>query len=253
MIVLRPIDLVRMPLGRVTIIEAAPDEHFYGAWKGGSKASGGGPMTQTQRTEARAPRGASQALAAHERVMPLKPSMMMHSDERTFDHLAEGVITGHQFSLPLAQRRGYTPKPNSIVEMPRGYLPPNERLFVFAGAGGKPEGIVGLDTRSMSIDAVMVRPSARGKGVGTRMYDHLQDSGMVNLYPFMGNSTYTHDGRAFTQKWLEHRIDVEARRAGIKEASVGPKTLLQQAREALERVKRAKVSPTGLRSPEEGS
>lgn len=236
--------------------EASADDHFYGAWKGGSKASGGGPMTQTERAEARAPRGAKQALAAHERVAPLRASMYMHSDERTFDRVADSVISGHAFSQRrggITVQRGYRPKPDSIVEMPSGYLPAGERLFVFTGANGRPEGIIGIDTRAKSVDAVMVRPDARGRGVATRMYDHLQDSGTANLYDYMGNSSYTRDGRAFAQKWLEHRVRVEAQRAGIQEADRRPeKSRLEQAKAALERVKRAKISPDGQRSPEEG-
>lgn len=73
---------------------------------------------------------------------------------------------------------------------------------------GKPAGFVQMSGNK--IDIVAIRPSMRGQGHGTKMYDQIQDKTDINLYRAVGSARdFTVAGRAFAEKWLVHRMAIE--------------------------------------------
>lgn len=197
---------------RADLSEAEDEEHFYGAWKGGSKASGGHPMTKAEQK------------AAREYPKPHPgPKPDIEGAERALERVrpqgspAEWVETEKDFAVEVnaMQRQSAFPvkgKANS-VQVRRMFVPGEEGFnALFYGDDGRPSGYV--MARGGHIIGVAVRPGQKGKGVATRMYDTLQDGGKVDLYDFVGKSRdFTPEGKAFATRWLEHRVEVERQRA----------------------------------------
>ena len=63
------------------------------------------------------------------------------------------------------------------------------------------------------VSGVRIFSDKRHQGLGTRMYDQMQDQGVVNLYNAIGQShSFTAQGREFAVNWLQHRVQVETAR-----------------------------------------
>jgi len=220
----------------IDVLEKGTD-HFYGAWKGGKAAAGGGPPPDTTKRD--------EAAVALRRVQRAK------GDGGGAHASAAGWNERVNKQMTLAGVR-HTGKPGTGVIFPEKGPYPGERV-VFFGDNGKPAATVRVSNKGKYIDLVEVSPGQRGKGVGSAMYDWMQDNSHIDLYNAVGRSRdFTVAGKAFAQNWLEHRVSLEAARAGIKEAeSSSAADAYERAKAALDHVKKAPISPNGMRSPEE--
>ena len=125
-----------------------------------------------------------------------------------------------------ANGQSETFKPDAIDALDTG---DGTTVFVYHGPDGERAGrvvvadniIVGPgDSRrggdvewGSAIESVRVFESKRGQGLGTRMYDQLQDQGHVDLYGAIGQAhSFTSQGRTFALSWLQHRVDLERQR-----------------------------------------
>lgn len=101
--------------------------------------------------------------------------------------------------------------PGTMMEVPGAPW----QYAVRYGDDGKPAAITQLGINEyvqngvakrelLTIEAVRTDPTKLGQGHATALYDWLQDSTDLNLYAATG-TTVTEDGKAFVEKWLEHR------------------------------------------------
>lgn len=191
--------------------EKGSDDHFYGAWTGGSKAEGGGPAT-ARRLE----RTPSEVETALERVKGQGiGSGWQPPDDRTFDGFMDyvhqpwsGNVKVYGDHLGEVMRADYTPEEGggwkSVAMFKDGGRVVGYLVVTKQGPGGQPE-----------VEAVAVRRGMTGKHIGTRMYDWVQDhagpKAGIDLYDCIGRSgEFTERGKAFAESWLNHRIALES-------------------------------------------
>lgn len=209
-----PDDLLRGRALAIYLVEKSADDHFYGAWKGGSKAAGGGPAGKAPATPPDRSRldHAQKALTRTE-WNPDDTAWESAGNPAYFLNQALGVVADG------APERG---KPFT------GHLAPPSKYekyhrVLFYGEDGSPAAYVKVrapsEHMSGSILGVLVHPAQRGKGMGQRLYDWVQDHTELNLYDAIGHSqSFTPAGKAFALAWLQHRVKIEAERAGIRES-----------------------------------
>ena len=189
--------------GHVALSEAATEDHFYGAWKGGSKASGGGPVPAN----------------------PVKGALRNVRGQQSNTRWDPGSGVARNGHMHMMESLGLTPgtKPNTadIVHIPAGsptakkYGYDWDRTHVYyRGPDGDVAGMVQVQHPPGGkpyIASVTVDPYYRGKGIGMAMYDYAQDHG-VDLIGSVGQGrSFTKAGKAFATRWLEHRLAMEAR------------------------------------------
>ena len=240
------------PNGEV-LTEASSDDHFYGAWTGGKASAGGHPMTDAERLASRAAKRLPSAYAADDRIarggeyaMRKTPWDPTHGEF----HMAAAHILDTHPELPRFDGPQWKGPPNTLLQRKTdSYETWTE--FAYTDDKGRVAGVMSLNVGIFrAIGGVTVRPDLRGKGIASKMYDAVQDTTSINLYQLLGNSgAFTPAGKAFATSWLERRIALEEKRAGLREAKGRERTPLEWARWALKRVTAAKESPDGVGSP----
>lgn len=224
--------------------EASDDDHPYGAWTGGAKsagghAGGGGAEDALKRVEGQSVEdatlvggdgyaqseadiltgeGARLGTAPNSgNVVDITSAMnregRLASVDRSKRRIAALDALGPSARVDPADRASVFDR---FVRPGRPNVPDvhkaGDKVVVYRGPDGKTAGFIALSTHEgkTGITMVHVDPSQRGKGIASKMYDYAQDNG-VNLYGIVGQAgEFTPSGKAFTTKWLEHRVVLEA-------------------------------------------
>jgi GNAT superfamily N-acetyltransferase len=180
----------------IAFAEAAADDHFYGAWKGGSSAHGGHPVGKPSSGKG----GAKEMQGALDRTTHShgKPEFSSYGkeDPNTFVDRAmhyHGLETWVQKAGPhIVEVRD-----ENTSEVVHGFYR-NHRIAGYTV------------TARYGVNGVMVHPSLRGQGIGRQMYDRIQEHTSTNLYALIGQTnSFTPDGKQFALAWLRHRAQVE--------------------------------------------
>lgn len=194
--------------------EAGEDDHPYGPWTGGSKASGGRPGK---------PGGGEALKRVKGSRAPYSWDDGLHQAEKEAkleEYLKTEVFAGKWDGPPNSiEIVSSTQKSQERIDKNIGWS--SEKQILYRGDEGKPVGYARLSTLTpppgigaeefKSIDLVTIFPAHRGKGYGIKMYDHIQDRTTINLYDHIGTqNAFTTQGKAFATKWLEHRIALES-------------------------------------------
>ena len=210
--------------GLSAVREADDDEHFYGAWKGGKSSEGGRPMTAAERPrQRRGPRAsyakpatkpglvdALETVGGQRGTTPWTPTeASIQREDSTGLHAGvarqgAGPRAGHgRRSCPSATAA----PPSSTVARTEGR--PGTSSF-----GQRTPRAAPRSTASRSKPATAGRGSAGPCTTGCRTTPP-----STSTTSFGRSRSFTPAGKAFAAAWLEHRVEVEAERAGIREAS----------------------------------